>query len=117
MDWSSILTAIMEMVITIAIPYVFIMIKSKVKNDLAINLIDCAQRLVIDTVTMIEQTYVIPMKNADQWDDAAAKAAFAICKQNLEQLLSNATIDAIETVHGSLDAWLKIQIESAVHNL
>lgn len=66
MDWvyilNEILPIIVKTVVTVAIPLVFTLIRSKVKNDTALKLVNQAELLAINCVNTVEQTMVIPMK-------------------------------------------------------
>lgn len=118
MDWNQLLLYILEtligLVITVGIPYAFSLLRQKVKNEQMQRVISRVEKLVSDTVRVINQTYVDEMKEKDLFDEKAQKEAFELCKQNVLCLLNKEAYDAICETFGDFEGWIRTQIESTV---
>jgi len=117
MDWNKILMCLMEAVISLAVPFLFALLRSKIKNETALKLVAQAEELVKQTVWAVEQTIVKPAKELEVWDDEAKAQAFAACKDQVLDLLNENLLDAIQLVYSDLDTWLDAQIEGQVNRL
>ena len=119
MTWEEVLIyvidALMGLVITFAIPYVFKLLKDRTKNNILLDLIAQAEKTVENCVVTVNQTFVDALKADGIFDEEAAKMAFNMCKEKVLATLSDDAKKAIVQTVGSFDEWLKIQIESKVY--
>lgn len=119
MTWEEVLIyvidALMGLVITFAIPYVFKLLKDRTKNNILLDLIAQAEKTVENCVVTVNQTFVDALKADGIFDETAAKMAFDMCKEKVLATLSDDAKKAIVQTVGSFDEWLKIQIESKVY--
>lgn len=107
MDWTKICSCLLEAVISIAIPLLFALLRTKIKNETALKLINQAETVAINCVMLIEQTYVIPLKERGQWDSTSQLVAYEDCKKQLLAMLTEEMIAAITTVYADVDEWCK----------
>ena len=119
MTWEEVLIyvidALMGLVITFAIPYVFKLLKDRTKNNILLNLITQAEKTVENCVLTVNQTFVDALKADGTFDNEAAKMAFNMCKEKVLATLSDNTKKAIVQTVGDFDEWLQTQIESKVY--
>ena len=111
-----ILQSVVAFVVSFGIPYLASLIKKKVKNEELGRVIDRAEKIVTDSVSLINQTFVDALKEADKFGVEEQKAAFEMCKQKVLSLLNAEAIEAIYQTYGDLEQWLKTQIEANVRN-
>lgn len=111
-----VIEAIVGIVISIGIPMGIAWLKSKTKNETLRKLIDQAGATVTDCVKLVNQTYVDVLKREGKFDEAAAKEAYEICKNDVLLLLSKNAKEAITGSFGDIEAWLKVKIEATVRD-
>ncbi len=118
MSWNEILLQIVQTatgaIITLAIPFLFAMLRKQFKNNRLIYLVNTAERIVIDSVDMTSQRLVDTYKKHGRWNDEAMGAAFDACKENILALLNDEAKAAVITLHGDLDAWINTKLEANV---
>lgn len=73
--------------------------------------------LILTVVSSTSQTYVDSLKASGTFDKEAQQEAFMKTKETILSLLSDNYKKIIEDIYGDIDAWLDVQIESAVRNL
>jgi len=118
MTWNEILISVCETfayaVIALGIPFLFNYVKSNVKNQQVLSLIELAQDTAVSAVAMVNQTFVNDLKAQGGFNLEAQKIAFQKSKDALLGLLNDSMKQAVIEMHGDLDAWIEAQIESIV---
>lgn len=118
LSWEHLIIYIIEsvcgLVITIAIPYLLSLAKSKVKSEELSRVLDRAAHIVTDSVQLVNQTYVDYLKEHGLFNEEAQKEAFNRCKTEVLALLSKEAIQAIYETYGDFEQWLRLQIEANV---
>lgn len=118
MSWEEVLAYVIEaaaaLVIAVVIPWAANLLKGKVDNEIAQNLVTRAEKTVTDCVIMVNQTFVDALKAEGKFGEKEAKAAFERCKHEVLNILSEAAKEAVIATVGDFDSWLRAQIESNV---
>lgn len=118
MSWNDVLIYIVEcvagLIITVAIPYVFVLLRNKIKNQQAEKYINIAGGIINDCVLMIKQTFVDTLKANGKFDSDAQAKAFEMCKNEILGMLNEKAKAVIIDMYGDLEAYLKIAIERNV---
>lgn len=116
-DWTKVIMYVAYLVLIVFIPWLISIIRGKTENEKARNLLRVAEEFAHYCVETIEQTYVIPSKDAGTWDEEAAKEAFEQCKDLILAGLGENVKKAIDVLFGNFDVWVKAVIESEVLTL
>lgn len=125
MTWMDVLinviNSLVNIVVTLAIPYLFVLIKKKLSNDekLANNdkvkyYMNLAQDYLCDTVIMVKQTFVDSLKAEGKFDANAQAEAFSIAKETWLDMMSEEMKDIIINEVGDLDLWVNAKLEKYV---
>lgn len=118
MSWNDVLIYIVEcvagLIITVAIPYVFVLLRNKIKNQQAEKYINIAGDIINDCVLMIKQTFVDTLKANGKFDSDAQAKAFEMCKNEILGMLNEKAKAVIIDMYGDLESYLKIAIERNV---
>lgn len=118
MSWEEVLAYVIDQLGNVlglvVLPWAFAKLLQYVDNTIVSNLVKQAEETAIACVRTIKQTYVDGLKKEGKFDAAAQKAAFDMCMNDIERLLSDAAKQAIVKSTGDFAAWAKIQIESGV---
>lgn len=118
MNWQDLIMYIIQtlcgLAITVGIPFVFTLIRNKVKDEKIARLISRVENIVSKTVTLVNQTYVDALKERDMFDAEAQKAAFEMCKEKVLAMLNDESIKAIAETFGDFDEWIRTLIEAYV---
>ena len=67
-----------------------------------------------DAVAYVNQTFVDSLKESGSFDGEAQKQAFLKAKEAAIETMKASTVKWLEKNYVNLDAWLEVQIESAV---
>ena len=120
MTWKDLLIYIIQtlcgIVITVGIPYIFTLIRKKIKDEKLERIINRVENIVSKTVILVNQTYVDALKEADMFDTEAQKAAFEMCKEKVLAMLNEESINAIAETFGDFDEWIRTLIEAYVRD-
>ena len=81
------------------------------------KLIDSAQGILENVVLSVNQVFVDALKSEGKFDRESAEIAKNSAVDKATELLTDEAIKAIETVYGSLDAYLDVNIEAIVQKL
>lgn len=92
-------------------------LKSKIENEKLKTYIDNGTEAVTLAVASIMQTYVDDIKKRGEFNKAAQKEAFNKAKDKALTLITQESKNALETIYGDFNEWLKAQIESKVKEL
>lgn len=118
MTWKDLLIYIIQtlcgLVITVGIPYLFTLLRKKIKDEKLERIINRVENIVSKTVILVNQTYVDALKDADVFDSEAQKAAFKMCKEKVLAMLNEESIKAIAETFGDFDEWIRTLIEAYV---
>lgn len=118
MDWKDLLIYIIQtlcgLVITVGIPFLFTLLRKKIKDEKLARLLSRVENIVKQTVILINQTYVDALKEEGLFDKEAQKAAFEMCKEKVLAMLNDEAIVAIAETFGDYEEWLRTLIEAYV---
>ena len=121
MTWNEVLMYIIEyafkLVIAVAIPYVFNLIRVKVNNDIVVRYMYELEKIIQDAVKDVQQTYVNNLKAEDLFDIDAQATAFKMVKENVTKSVSDNMRDVIMKVVGDFDTYLNSKIEANVYDM
>lgn len=120
MTWKDLLIYIIQtlcgLVITVGIPYLFTLLRKKIKDEKLERIINRVENIVSKTVILVNQTYVDALKETDMFDKEAQKAAFEMCKEKVLAMLNDESIKAIAETFGDFDEWIRTLIEAYVRD-
>ena len=118
MNWEDLLIYIIQtlcgLVITVGIPFLFTLLRKKVKDEKIARLLTRVENIVKQTVILINQTYVDALKEEGLFDKEAQKAAFEMCKDKVLAMLNDEAIVAIAETFGDYEEWIRTLIEAYV---
>ena len=118
MDWKDLLLYIIQtlcgLVITVGIPFLFTLLRKKIKDEKLARLLSRVENIVKQTVILINQTYVDALKEEGLFDKEAQKAAFEMCKEKVLAMLNDEAIVAIAETFGDYEEWIRTLIEAYV---
>ena len=118
MDWKDLLIYIIQtlcgLAITVGIPFLFTLLRKKIKDEKLARLISRVENIVSKTVILINQTYVDALKEEGLFDKEAQKAAFEMCKEKVLAMLNDEAIVAIAETFGDYEEWIRTLIEAYV---
>lgn len=118
MDWKDLLIYIIQtlcgLVITVGIPFLFTLLRKKIKDEKLARLLSRVENIVKQTVILINQTYVDALKEEGLFDKEAQKAAFEMCKEKVLAMLNDEAIVAIAETFGDYEEWIRTLIEAYV---
>lgn len=128
MDWSNLLTELLYVVITAAIPVITVYITKYLKvrfdetkvaasESIVSTTVNKTLDLILSVVTSTSQTYVDTLKSNNKFDLKAQKQAFDMTKKNILSMLTSESKDILATLYKDVDAWIDVQIEAAVRNI
>ena len=118
MDWKDLLIYVIQtlcgLVITVGIPFLFTLLRKKIKDEKLARVISRVENIVKQTVILINQTYVDALKEEGLFDKEAQKAAFEMCKDKVLAMLNDEAIVAIAETFGDYEEWIRTLIEAYV---
>lgn len=125
MDWNVLLQDLLYAVITAAVPILTafaLKFFSKYFNKISVetdqliisDTINESLDLIMKVVSSTSQTYVDSLKASGEFTKEAQEKAFNETKNTIMNLLSEESKELLATLYQDIDAWLTVQIESAV---
>lgn len=125
MTWMDVLLSVIEtafeLIVTLAIPYLFVLIKKRLDADdrfadseKARDMLDRAEKYLSNTVLMVQQTFVDSLKAEGKFDIDAQKQAFEMAKDQWLKMMSAEMKELVLNEIGDIDSWLKSKIESQI---
>lgn len=121
MGWNEILMYIIEtllkLVVAVAIPYGFKLLRNKIQNDTQIKYLNKFEKLVADAVNQVQQTYVENMKAENLFDKQAQIDAFAMVKANVLNMMNDRMQEIVIDAVGDFDEYMRNIIESEVFKM
>lgn len=120
MSWNDVLIDVVNVafkaIIALAIPYLFSLITQKVKNDKVKDAMKQGEEFVVESVGMVNQTFVDQLKKDGKFDKEAQRQAFTMCFENWKMIASDKLKEAITKEVGNIDEWLTSKIEYTVRH-
>ena len=117
----TIIDTLVNIAITVGLPYLFALMKKKMDNDekLANNekakyYLNLAQEYLSDTVVMVKQTFVDSLKAEGKFNIDAQKQAFELAMDNWLGMMSDEMKLVIMKEVGDLEIWANAKLERAV---
>lgn len=92
-------------------------LNTKIKNEKASKLLTQATDIVLNAVKSVFQTYVESLKKNGSFTAEAQIEAFNKAKELVLNQLSDEVLTFIGENFGSVDDWLRTQIESTIDSL
>lgn len=129
MEFNEMLNNILYILLTAILPilatYIVNLIKTKIKESKTIeeatknedmsNLVKDALSDVMDAVLYVNQTLVDGLKSKGKFTKESWDEAFNMAYVEAMNMISDSAKEAIESMYGSFDKWLKLKIESSVN--
>lgn len=100
--------------LVVYIPQLFLLIKTKIKNDKANKYLEKAEELVLDCVKKVNQTFVDSLKKEGKFDMDAQKLAFTMCADEVNKLISSEMKEAVALAYNDFNEWLNTKIDAKV---
>lgn len=121
MDWQNIIITIASAVLTALASWVVTkvttLINTKVKSGKAQTFLNTALSVVTSVVKATYQSYVEIIKGTDAWTAEAQAEALSKAVESAKTQLSTEVQAYIIQAHGSIENWLKTQIEAEIYTL
>ena len=121
MGWNEILMYVIEtvlkLIVAVAIPYAFNLIRVKMKNDMQIKYLNKFEQLVGDAVNQVQQTYVENMKAENLFDKNAQEQAFEMVRVNVLNMMNDRMQEIVIDAVGDFDEYIRNLIESEVFKM
>lgn len=121
LGWNEILLFIIEtvlkLVVAVAIPYGFNLLRTKIKNDTQIKYLNKFEQLVADAVNQVQQTYVEHMKAEDLFDEQAQAEALVKVKATVINMMNDRMQEIVIDAVGDFDTYMRSLIESEVFKM
>lgn len=119
--WMDVLIQVIEilvgLVISVGIPYLFALIKSKVKNSKVQAYLYRAEDYLTTAVTMVNQTFVEQLKKDGMFDADAQKNAFKMAMNSWLEMMSDEMKEVVIEEVGDFEIWAETIIEAKVNEL
>ena len=116
--WMDVLIAVIDalagVVVSVGIPYLFSLIKGKLKCQKAQQYIDRAQEYLTSAVAMTNQVFVNQLKADGKFDEENQAAAFQMAMDTWLKMLSDDMKNVIIAEVGNFEAWAEAQLEARV---
>ena len=114
---STIVTAVVLPLITIAGNRLIVWLGTKTKNEKAAAYLARATTTVLTAVKSVFQTYVERLKEYGGFDAEAQEEALRKAKDIIAKELTQELIDFIKDTYGDFEAWVTNQIEASINTL
>ena len=120
MSWNEvimyIINTLFKIIISVAIPYGFNLIRQKMKNDVQKKYLNMFEKMVRDAVDRVQQTYVENLKAEDMFNEEAQKHAFEMVKNDVLNMMNAEMKDVVMEAVGDFETYIANLIESQVYN-
>ena len=121
MDWQNIIITVASAALTALASWVVTkvttLINTKVKSGKAQTFLNTALSVVTSVVKATYQTYVESIKGTDAWTEDAQAEELSKAVESAKMQLSTEVQTYINQTHGSIENWLKTQIEAEIYTL
>ena len=119
--WMDVLIQAIEvlvgLVISVGIPFLFALIKSKVKHSKVQEYLERAETYLTSAVAMVNQTFVEQLKKDGCFDTDMQKQAFQMAMDSWLEMMSDEMKAVIMEEVGDFETYIKTQIEAKVNFL
>ena len=119
MNWSEVILYAIEtllgLIISVGIPFLFNIIRAKLKAEIQIKYLNKFEGIVSDAVTQVEQTYVSEMRKHGLFDKDAQAEAFKKAKDAVLAMMNEETKKIVTEAIGDFDEYLRNKIETEVY--
>lgn len=88
--------------------------KQMINNQHTQDTLDQVVSMVLNCVIAVNQTFADELKKKGEFNEEAAKSAFAMCKDMAIKMLSEDAKKIIANIYGDVDTYLDTLIESTV---
>jgi len=120
MSWNEvimyIINTLFKIIISVAIPYGFNLIRQKMKNDVQKKYLNMFEKMVREAVDRVQQTYVENLKAEDMFNEEAQKHAFEMVKNDVLNMMNAEMKDVVMEAVGDFETYMTNLIESQVYN-
>lgn len=119
MTWNEVLmyiiNTVFKIIITVAIPYAFNLVTTKIKGDMQKKYLQMFEDLVRNAVQNVQQTYVAHMKAENLFDEEAQNTAFKMVKDSVLTMMNDETKKIVMEAVGDFETFVNNKIESEVY--
>lgn len=120
MTWNEVLLNVVNtflgLVVTALVPYLFSLLRNKLKAEYQIKYLEKFQDIVTTAVTQVQQTYVSEMRKAGTFDKMAQATAFCKARDAVLAMLNEKTKEIVTEAVGDFEMYMKNKIEEAVYD-
>lgn len=114
---STVVTAVILPLITLAGNKLIGWLGTKLKNEKAAGYIQKATTIVINAVKSVFQTYVDSLKKSGTFNEEAQKKALEQCKTIIHAQLTEDVKAFLTEAYGDFEVWVNTQIEASINTL
>lgn len=119
--WMDVLIQVIEalvgLLVTAGIPYLFTLLRSKVKHEKVRSYLYRAEDYLAAAVAMVNQTFVDQLKKDGQFNAEAQNNAFQMAMDTWTDMMGEEMKNVIMTEVGDFYTWAETQIEAKVNEL
>lgn len=90
-------------------------LQERIKDEKSQKMIEIADGIVEQAVSMVTQTYVDGLKEDGLFTKDKQEIAFAKSKDIVYKLMTKDAVNAIKENYGDYDEWIKTKIESSIY--
>lgn len=112
-----IINVVLKLLVAAIIPYLFNLVRVKMKNDTEIKYLNRFEKMVEDAVKEVQQTYVDNMKATDLFNADAQINAFNMVKTNVANMMNDEMQSIVYDAVGDFDEYIRNKIESSVYKM
>lgn len=119
--WMDVLIIVVEalvgLVITVGIPYLFALLRSKVKIGKVQEYMSRAEKYLTSAVTMVNQTFVEQLKRDGEFNEDNQMAAFRMAMDAWLNMMNEEMKIIIINEVGNFETWAEAELEAKVNQL
>lgn len=119
MTWNEVLmyiiNTVFKIIIGVAIPYGFNLIRQKMKSEIQKKYLKMFEDMVRNSVQRVQQTYVSNMKAEDLFDAKAQETAFKMVKDDVLSMMNDEMQKIVMEAVGDFETYINNKIESEVY--
>lgn len=119
--WMDVLIIVVEalvgLVITVGIPYLFALLRSKVKIGKVQEYMSRAEKYLTSAVTMVNQTFVEQLKRDGEFNEDNQMAAFRMAMDAWLDMMNEEMKSIIINEVGNFETWAEAELEAKVNQL
>ena len=119
MTWNEVLmyiiNTVFKIIITVAIPYAFNLVTTKIKGDIQKKYLQMFEDMIRNAVQNVQQTYVANMKAENLFDEEAQETAFKMVKDSVLNMMNDEMKDIVMEAVGDFETFIDSKIEAEVY--